>query len=280
MDRLKARAPQAQIRDLSPIIDSLRLVKSPAEIELMRVAGRLTAQAATEAMRSTRPGVIEHQLQAVADYLFLADGARGGGYRAIIAGGPNAWHGHYYRNDCPLNDGDLVLFDYAPDYRYYTSDIGRMWPVNGTYAPWQRELYGFMVEYHKVLLALIRPGVMADEISKEAAAQMAKLVEKTKFSKPCYEDAARRTLEFGGHLSHPVGMAVHDVGNYQAGPLQPGTVFSVDPQLWVPEEKLYIRCEDTILVTEDGIENFTSLAPLELDDVEAVTKEQGLLQRP
>ena len=154
-----------------------------------------------------------------------------------------------------------------------------MWPVNGTYAPWQRELYGFMVEYHKVLLALICPGVTADEISKEAAAQMAKLVEKTKFTKPCYEEAARRTLEFGGHLSHPVGMAVHDVGNYRLEPLQPGTVFSVDPQLWIPEEKLYIRCEDTIVVTEDGIENFTALAPLELDEAEAVIKEEGMLQR-
>lgn len=154
-----------------------------------------------------------------------------------------------------------------------------MWPVNGKYAPWQRELYGFMVEYHKVLLPLIRPGAMADEIGKESAAQMAKLVEKTRFSKPCYKEAARRALEFGGHLSHPVGMAVHDVGKYKLEPIQPGTVFSVDPQLWIPEEKLYIRCEDTIVVTEDGIENLTALAPLELDEVEAVMKEEGTLQR-
>ena len=97
-------------------------------------------------------------------YHYLANGARDAGYRAIIAGGPNAWYGHYSANNCPLQDGDLVLVDCAPDYCYYTSDIGRMWPVNGRYSPVQRELYGFMVEYHKVLLRLIRPGVTDAQI--------------------------------------------------------------------------------------------------------------------
>jgi Xaa-Pro aminopeptidase len=113
---------------------------------------------------------------------------------------------------------------------------------------------------------------MADQVLAEAAAEMAKVVARTTFSKPAYESAARRTLEFKGHLSHPVGMAVHDVGNYQAQPLQPGVVFAVDPQMWVPEEKLYIRVEDTIAVTDSGIENFTRAAPLELDDVEAAMR--------
>jgi len=269
---VRARRPGIEIRDLTPTLDALRSVKSPREIVLLREAGRLAAMAVTEAMRATRPGVVEFQLGAIAEYVYLAHGARGDGYRAIIAGGGNAWHAHYFRNNAAMQDGDLVLMDAAPDYGYYTSDIGRMWPVGGTYAPWQRELYGFMVEYHKVLLARIRPGVMADQVLAEAAAEMAKVVARTAFSKPVYESAARRTLEFKGHLSHPVGMAVHDVGNYQAQPLQPGVVFAVDPQMWVPEEKLYIRVEDTIAVTDSGIENFTRAAPLELDDVEAAMR--------
>ena len=280
IELLKTRLPQIEVRDLSPTIDSLRAVKGPREIDLCRQAGRLSALAVNEAIRSTAPGVFEYQLAALANYVYLLHGARGEGYRPIIAGGANAWHGHYFRNDCPLNDGDLVLMDAAPDYHYYTSDIGRMWPVNGTYAPWQRELYGFMVEYHKVLLALIRPGVTADEIHQEAAAEMAKVVDRTAFSKEIYRDAARRTLEFKGHLSHSVGMAVHDVGGYGPGPLRPGVVFSVDPQMRVPEERLYIRVEDTVVVTEDGIENFTSLAPLELDDVEAMMRDRSPLPRP
>lgn len=278
MGLLRQRHPGLDIRDLTPILDALRAVKSPREVDVMRRAARLSGLAVMEAMRSTRAGVVEYELGAVANYVFLAGGARGEGYQSIIAGGPNAWFGHYSQNSRRLEDGELLLMDCAPDYRYYTSDIGRMWPVGGAYSPWQRELYGFAVEYHKVLLARIRPGVTASQIAEGAAAEMAKLVERTRFSKAIYEDAARRMLEFQGHLSHPVGMAVHDVGGYRSRPLVPGTVFSVDPQMRVPEEKLYIRVEDTVAVTDGGIENLTGFVPLELDDVEALMREDGMLE--
>jgi Xaa-Pro aminopeptidase len=278
-DRLAALRPDAEFRDLSPLLDRLRLVKSAREIDMLRRAGQLTALAVLEAMRSTRPGVMEYQLGAMADYLYLVNGAKGGGYRPIIAGGPNIWNGHYYRNDTPLRDGDLVLMDYAPDVGCYTSDIGRIWPVNGRYNDWQRELYGYIVEYHKVLLATIRPGVTAKQIHAEAAERMRPLVESTRWSRPQYERAARATLEFQGHLSHPVGMAVHDVGSYRGEALlEPGLVFALDPQMWVREDQLYIRVEDTVVVTETGVENLTSLAPLELDDIERAMQEPGLLQ--
>lgn len=113
---------------------------------------------------------------------------------------------------------------------------------------------------------------MPDQVMDEAAAEMRRVWEKWEFSKEIYREGARRTLEFRGHLSHPVGMAVHDVGEYHHRPLQPGTVFSVDPQMWIPEERLYIRVEDTVVVTEDGIKNLTAAAPLELDDVEALIR--------
>jgi Xaa-Pro aminopeptidase len=276
---LRQRCPAAETRDLAPVLDELRLIKSEQELVLLRRAGQLTALGVIEAMRSTRPGVIEYQLDALMRYHYLVNGARDAGYHAIIAGGANAWYGHYSANNCPLQDGDLVLVDCAPDYRYYTSDIGRMWPVNGHYSPLQRELYGFMVAYHKVLLRLIRPGVTDAQIQQEAAAEMLPVVEKTRFSKDIYEAAARRALAFPYHMSHCVGMAVHDVGHYRGKALQPGTVFALDPQMWIPEEKRYIRVEDTVLVTEDGIANLTADAPLELEDVETLMEEPGLLDR-
>jgi Xaa-Pro aminopeptidase len=275
---IRARCPRADVRDLSPILDRMRSVKSPAEVALCREAGRLSGLAVMEAMRSTGPGVVEYQLGAVAEYVFILNGARGGGYRPIIASGANIWFSHYFRNDAPLRDGDLVLMDYAPDYRGYTSDIGRMFPVSGTYSPLQRELYGFVVAYHKAVLERIRPGRTADEVHAGAAEAMADVVEGTSWSKPVYEDAARRMLDFRGHLSHPVGMAVHDAGGYRDRPLEPGVVLTVDPQMWVPEEKLYVRVEDTVAVTEEGIENFTGFVPLELDDVEALLREDGMIQ--
>jgi len=93
----------------------------------------------------------------------------------------NAWYGHYSANNCSLHDGDLVFVDGVPDYRYYTSDIGRMWPVNCTFSPVQRELYGFVVRYHQVFLSLIRPGVADEQIRLEAREQMSGVVEKTRF---------------------------------------------------------------------------------------------------
>ena len=279
LSTLRQRGPTTELLDLSPVLDELRLIKSEQELALLRQAGKLSALGVIEAMRSTKPGVIEYQLDAVMRYHYLVNGARDAGYQAIIAGGPNAWYGHYSANNCLLEDGDLVLVDCAPDYHYYTSDIGRMWPVNRVYSPVQRELYGFMVEYHKVLLSLIRPGVTDTQIQREAAAQVAKVIENTRFSKDIYKAAAWRTLEFPYHMSHCVGMAVHDVGHYRGKALKPGMVFALDPQMLIPEERLYIRVEDTVAVTEDGVENLTADAPLELEDVEALMKELGLLDR-
>jgi Xaa-Pro aminopeptidase len=271
---LRSRFPKMEVRDLTPILDEMRSVKSPREVAVMRRSGQLCAQAVRKAMRVTRPGILEYQLGALANYIYMLNGARGEGYRPIIASGENIWHIHYSLNNCPLKDGELVLMDVAPECSYYTSDIGRMWPVNGIYAPWQRELYGYIVEYHKVVLSKIHPGVTPDQVMDKAAEEMRKVWENSKFSKDIYKEGARRTLEFRGHLSHPVGMAVHDDGGYHHRPLVPGTVFAVDPQMWVPKEKLYMRVEDTVVVTENGIENLTSGAPLELDDVETLMRDE------
>ena len=272
---LRTRFPQIKIRDLSPILDEMRLVKSSREIKLLRIAGHLAALAVKEAMRATKPGMMEYQLRAIANCVYMMYGAWGEGYRSIIASGRNIWDPHYFLCDCEMRDGDLVLMDSAPEYHYYTSDIGRIWPVNGTYSSWQRKLYGFIVEYHKTLLRHIRPGLTADQIMDEAASEMEGVIERIKFPKKRYLRAAQQTLKFRGHLSHTVGMSVHDVGDYRSRPLKPGIVFSVDPQMWIPEERLYIRVEDTVVVTESGIEVLTRSAPLEPDDVEAVMKEKS-----
>ncbi|RLS45814.1 MAG: aminopeptidase P family protein [Planctomycetota bacterium] len=272
-DKLASVCPQAEFHDLTPILDSLRLIKSHREIELMRRAGRLTAKAVVAAMQITRPGLFEFELAAEADHLYLRSGAMGPGYRPIVASGANIWNAHYYRNNSVLADGDLVLMDYAPDVGCYTSDIGRMWPVNGTYSPVQRELYGFMVEYHKVLLkGTIRPGVLIRDLATEAAEAIRPVWSSWPWSKPAYRDAALKMIDSEVAFTHPVGMCVHDVGSYKSDPLRPGLVFALDPQLWVPDEQLYIRVEDTVVVTPDGLESFTKSAPLELDEIERIVQ--------
>lgn len=275
---IKERFPQFEVRDLSPVLDAMRTIKSPAEIALIRRATQLAGLGIMEAMRSTSPGVYEYQLDAAAKYVHYLNGARGDGYASIIGGGTNAFMGHYFRKSDPLRDGDLVLMDYAPDYRYYTSDVTRIWPVNGTYTPAQRALYEFIVEYRDAFFRHIKPGVTSDEVLDRAAAEMKQwLVGKT-FASPAHLKAVQEGIAFRGHFQHPVGMAVHDVGRVRGVPLQPGMVFTIDPMIWIPEERLYIRIEDVALVTADGVENLSGFVPSRIADVQRTIAEPGMVQ--
>ncbi len=275
---LRTRAPRADVRDLTVILDDMRSVKSPREIALIRRASQLAGLGIQEAIKGTKAGLYEYQLDAAARYIFLAGGARLEGYRSITAAGTaNIWNAHYYRNTAQLLDGDLVLMDFAPDYGYYTSDVTRMWPVNGKYSPIQRELLQFVLEYRNTVLELIRPGITPTEILEQARLAMEPVLQRTTFSKPVYEQAARKLVTTGGGtLSHPVGLAVHDDGSYSRGVLKIGHVFSIDPQLWVPEENLYIRYEDVIVITANGYENFTDFLPSELSQLEKLVGQGGI----
>jgi Xaa-Pro aminopeptidase len=278
---LKQRCPNAEIKDLSPILDELRSIKSKREIELLRRAGELSAQGIIEAMRSSEPGVYEYQLEAPAKYIYTLNGCRFDGYQSITAAGVKSIGDvHYFFKSKQLKAGDLVLMDYSPDYHYYVSDIGRMWPADGKFQPWQRELCQFILDYHKEIIKRIKPGKRVREIMDEAKIAMAGKLNPKNFSKEIYAKACAQLVERGGGVfSHPVGMAVHDVGRYYRAPLKSGQVFAVDPQLRVPEENLYMRIEDTVVVTETGVEIFTKSAPWELDEIEKLVLQKGMLQK-
>lgn len=278
ISKLKERVPQFEIADLSPLLDSMRLIKSPKEIELIRTATKIAGLGIMEAMKSTSPGLYEYQLDAAARYVFHLQGARGDGYASIIGGGTNAYYGHYFYKSDLLKDGDLVLMDYAPDYRYYTSDVTRIWPVNGKFDKEQKELYNFIVAYRDALFSHIKPGITAAEVMDGAAADIKEYLKDKKFSKPAHQKAVEEGLKFRGHFQHPVGMAVHDVGQVHGVKLKPGMVFTIDPMIWIHEERLYVRIEDVALVTETGVENLSSFVPSRLEDVEAIIKEKGVIE--
>src|SRR4029079_12590180 len=130
-------------------------VKSPREIAVLREATRITGEAIIAAMRSARPGMHEYELQAEAEYVFKKGGALGASYFALIATGENTYYTHYHRNTAVLKAGDLVQFDYAPDYKYYQSDVTRVVPVSGTFTPRQREYYEIYLKLYQALLTSI-----------------------------------------------------------------------------------------------------------------------------
>ncbi|MEW6126925.1 MAG: Xaa-Pro peptidase family protein [Acidobacteriota bacterium] len=283
---LKTRFPQFAVQDLTPALDKLRLIKSDCELALIRRATRLSCLAIQEAMRSTVPGLMEHELDGLAKFIYYRNGAQGEAYYSLIASGRNAWYPHYNAGKKQMADGEFLLMDFAPDVGYYMSDITRMMPVNGKFNDWQRELYGFYLGCYQAILKAIRPGVTAQVIKQEAAAEMQKILAAAKFSKPAYEKAAKQFVASYEQsaknprttLGHWVGMSTHDVG-FDAGPLRAGMVFTIEPALTVPEEQIYIRLEDLIIIGNQKAEIVSDWLPMEMDAIEKLMKEDGLLQK-
>lgn len=282
---LKARVPGLEIRDLSPILNTLREIKSPAEIALITRATRIGGEAIMEAMRSTVPGLAEYEIDALAQFIFVRHGSQGEAYRAIVASGPAAMNAHHRAGEKIMNAGELVLMDYCPDLGYYRCDVTRQWPVNGRFTREQRELYGFYLAAYEAVLNAIKPGLTSQQVLQSAVSRMDAILVATTFSKPLYTAAATRfveryrtSAERGGGLGHAVGMATHDFGG-GTGVLRPGMVFTIEPALTIPEEQIYIRLEDMILITESGATVLSDFVPRGMADVEKTMGEAGLLQR-
>ncbi|HEY1433753.1 MAG TPA: Xaa-Pro peptidase family protein [Thermoanaerobaculia bacterium] len=283
---VRERFPVFEIRDLSPTLDDLRLIKSPRELVLLRNASKLAGLAILEGMRSTRPGQYEHELDAVGKFVFWRNGAQGDAYFSLIASGHNAWWPHYNAGKRRMENGDFLLMDYAPDFAYYEADVTRMFPVNGKFSPWQRELYGFYLACYRAILKHIRPDATPHAIMLEAAADMDAILAGSKFSKDIYrkgaEDFVTKYKTAAGRedaaLGHWVGMATHDDGPH-SGPLKPGMVFTIEPALTVPEDKIYVRLEDMIFINDKGAEIVSNDAPWDIDAIEKAMKEDGMLKK-
>ena len=272
---LEEHVPGVTLEDATPIFDHMRSIKSPAEIEIMRQTSQLNALVMIEAMKATRAGLSETRLHAIAEFIFRDQGYCGLGYEVIAAVGSNTMDGHYCRNNTMLKDGEMILMDCGPDLRHYTSDIARCWPVSGTYTEPFGNVYGFICEYHKTLMTLIKPGVIVTDVYDEAAAIMRHMVKQPDFRYGDQSVILEQMIEKGiNYLNHSVGMSVHDPApGYREKPLQEGFIGALDPMVWLDDEKYYIRVEDTIVVTSDGCESLTGAAPFEIDDVEALMKE-------
>jgi Xaa-Pro aminopeptidase len=287
MTKLQGQSPAIEIKDLDPVVDALRLVKSPAEIALLRETTRIAGLGIMEAMRSAQSGMYEYELGAIADYVFRKHNAQGVAYYALVAAGTNAAWPHYHASQARLRDGDLVLFDYAPDYKYYTSDVTRMFPANGRFTADQKELYTIYLRLYQALMTSIRPGT-STAILREAVRKMDAVMAAYAFTNPKYKEAAVRfvdgfrrrseSAQGGGGIGHMVGMEVHDV-TVPFDELRPGMIFTIEPALTIPEDRVYVRLEDVILITATGYENLSSFAPVEVADIEKLMAETGFAER-
>jgi Xaa-Pro aminopeptidase len=283
---LKAVAPESDVRDLDPILDSLRAVKSPREIAVIRHATQLAGLGIMEAMRDAEPGMHEYELEAAAEYVYKRGGAYGESYFPLIATGRNMPYTHYHRNQARLKEGDLVQFDWAPDIDNYTSDVTRVFPANGKFTPRQREFYTIYLRLYQALMSSIRVHATARDIMDSAVVRMDTIMARYRFTDPTIRETAaafvnryRRNpnapARGGGSLGHSVGMEVHDVRN-PTPTLEPGYVFTIEPQMTTPDGELSVRLEDMILITATGYENMSSFVPVEIADIERLMAQPGL----
>ena len=280
IQKLKTLAAQSEIKDLDPVLDRLRDIKSPREIALIREATRITGLGIMEAMRDAKPGMFEYELQAVAEFVFKKHGAYGPSYFALIATGQNTYYSHYHKNTGRLADGDLVQFDYAPDYKYYQSDVTRVFPANGTFSVRQREFYSIYLKLYQALMTSIKVHKAPRDIIRDAVIKMDSIMASFQFTDPKIKDAAtvfvaRYRNNTSNSLGHSVGMEVHDV-RMTADTLEPGFIFTIEPAMQIEDEHLGIRLEDMIVMTESGYENLSAFVPIEIDAIERLMAQPGL----
>ncbi len=264
LSQLKERLPSFVVRDISPELASMRLVKDAGEAKLMRRAAAATIAGMRAAARTIRPGVTEKAVEGAVFGAFTAAGAEGLAFPSIVGSGFNGTVLHYDQNSGTCQEGDLVVVDIGARYGYYCGDLTRTFPVSGRFNDRQRELYELVLAAHDAVAAAIRPGVTLGDLRKIAydILQGSKL-----------RDAQGRQLgEFFIHgLGHFLGLEAHDSGG--EGPqLEPGMVITNEPGIYLPEEGIGIRIEDDYLVTTEGAECLSKDLPSTPDAIEAMMR--------
>jgi Xaa-Pro aminopeptidase len=287
------------------ILHKMRLVKSSDELESMRYAAEVSAQAHCTAMKLCQAGMMEYQVQAEMERIFLMSGAKSPAYTSIVAGGPNAVTLHYIENSDRLKDGDLVLIDAACEYDGYAADITRTFPINGRFTSAQKEIYQLVLDAQNAVIKASKPGAtllqlhgiacdvlrkglielgVLDKAMKTAAAE-AKVLEKAKKNGKGAKHACLRDMYMHG-TSHWLGLDVHDIGTIgtrsqylKTIPLKPGMVFTVEPGLYFhPDDKrlpkryrgIGVRIEDDVLITKSGCEVISKGVPKNIQEIEVL----------
>lgn len=274
------------IHDADKFLGEFRIFKSEAELENQRRACEITAQAHIAAMRFTRPGVNELQIQGVLAHHFMMNGATREGYGHIVASGAAATTLHYNFNDQPCKDGDLLLIDSGAEYNFYSGDITRTFPVSGKFTEIQKKVYGAVLAVQKDLVAMVKPGCSIAKLNETAIDRLTEVMLDLGLLSGRKADIIS-SLEYKKYyphnVSHWLGMDVHDAGMYfindEPRAFEPGMIFTIEPGLYIPADDksappelrgIGIRIEDNILVTANGYENLTQSCPKEIDELEAI----------
>ena len=271
---LRAIYPLHEVRRSAPIMHRIRSRKTQEEIEQIKRAIAITGKAFQRVLRTIKPGMKEYEVEAEITHEFVRNGSRGHAYTPIIGSGFNACVLHYITNDNTCRDGEVVLMDFGCEYGNYASDLTRSIPVNGTFTPRQRDVYNAVLHVQKEATKLLLPGVFLADYHRQVGAIMEEqliklgLLDKKAVAAQDPEKPLYKKYFMHG-TSHFLGLDVHDVGLWHE-PITEGMVFTVEPGIYIPEEKLGIRIENNIVVTKDGQIDLFADVPREVEEIEAL----------
>lgn len=260
VEMLHQTFPNHQVVDVSKTIGEMRKVKSPSEIELLQKAVDISNEGHREIVRAIKPGAFEYEAQAALEAVWTRMGSERPGYPSIVGSGINGTILHYNENRKRIEAGELVVVDAAAEYSYYTADITRTYPASGKFTPRQREVYQLVLDAQRAAEKAYAPGKSSMKDIQDAAREVMK-------ASPV-RDKHGKTLEiyFIHGLGHWIGMDVHDTGAY--GVLPAGSVITIEPGIYLPEEGFGVRIEDDYLVTDKGLVKLSAKLPSEPDEIE------------
>lgn len=275
IEKCKKEYPAHSYAKSNPILQGIRGVKEPEEIELMQTACNITEKGFRRLLGFIKPGVWEYEIEAELSHEFLRNRSKGFAYAPIIASGNNANVLHYLENNKQCQTGDMILMDVAAEYANYSSDLTRTVPVSGKFTRRQKDVYNAVLRVKNEATKLLVPGILWAEYHKECGKIMTSellglgLLDKADVQNENPEWPAYKKYMMHG-VSHHIGLNTHDYGELKT-PMKANMVFTVEPGIYIPEENMGIRLEDDVVIQESGAPfNLMGNIPIELEEIEAL----------
>ena len=276
IDEMKARYPLHTFCRAATIMKELRAVKTKEEVQVIQKAIDITEVAFRRLLQFIQPGVKEYEIEAEIYHSFLSQRATGVAYHSIIASGDNARTLHYTSNNNICKDGELILMDFGAEYGGYCADLTRTVPVNGKFTKRQKEVYNACLHLHDYAKSILKPGISilnyTDKVGEEASKQFLKigLLSKSDLKNEDADNRAYRKYLYHG-ISHHLGIDVHDLGTRTA-PITAGMVFTVEPGIYIKEEKMGVRIENNFWITKTGNQDLMKNIPIKAEEIEALMR--------
>ncbi len=278
VDEMKAAYPLHSFRRAAKIMKQLRSIKTKEEIVVVQKAIDITDNTFRRLLQFIKPGVNEYEIEAEIWHSFLSQRATGPAYGSIIAGGDNARTLHYVSNNADCKDGDLLLMDFGAEYGNYCADLTRTVPVNGKFLPRQKTVYNACLHLHNYAKSILKPGISilayTDKVGEEATRQFLKigLLRKADVKNEDKDNRAYRRYLYHG-ISHHLGIDVHDLGT-RTEPVKAGMLFTIEPGIYIEEEKMGIRIENNFWLTKNGNIDLMKNIPITVEEIEALMKKK------